>query len=47
MANLPPFRGEFSSNEEYQEAYDQWSYDITQEMNTAAAGAAQTEVDDQ
>ena len=47
MANLPPFRGEFSSNEKYQEAYDQWSYDITQEMNTAAAGAAQTEVDDQ
>ena len=47
MANLPPFRGEFSSNEEYQEAYDQWAYDITQAMNTAVAGSATADMDNQ
>ena len=47
MANLPPFRGEFSSNEDYQEAYDQWAYEITQEMNTTAAADSMVEMDDQ
>ena len=36
MANLPPQRGNFYDDLSYQEAYDQWAYDITQEMNTEA-----------
>ena len=47
MANIPPLRSEFSDEVDYQMAYDQWAYDITQEMNTAAAGSADAEMDNQ
>ena len=47
MANIPPQRDLFSNDEDYQLAYDQWAYDITQEMNTAVAGAATTDIDNQ
>ena len=47
MANLPPFRREFASDEEYQEAYDQWSYELTQEFNSTPTVDDMVDVDDQ
>ena len=38
MANLPPQRSDFTTDAEYQEAYDVWSYEVTQDINSGVLG---------
>ena len=47
MANLPPQRTEFDNLTDYQDSYDQWAYEVTQEVNMTTTAATQTEMDDQ
>ena len=47
IANLPPQRGDFNDELSYQEAYDQWAYDVTQDLNNATTGTASATEDSQ